>query len=369
MPGRGRAGSGRYASGRRSTWASWPARSGARLRNAGIRSAVLVAVTGVFVAGAAVFVGPPLFERLSVTRLVARADLPSGTLDPWTAGRPVIFLVVGSDRRDGLPPAREAAFGDVAGERADALELVEKRSSGDLQVLGLPRDVRVAIPGHGVRKLSAAYEYGPAVLVAAVRRFTGLPVHHLVEIDFAGLVAAVNAVGGITLRFPFPARDTVTGFKVAAGYHHLDGWTALAFSRSRRYEEFRGGRWRQVAADDLGRIHRQQLVLSVLARAVRGVRNPLHLSSLLRGTSGNVAVDRSLSTGATLDLLRSASHGFSAVAVLPARSAKADSSRLSPFQPTHYGGVDYVVPAQPAAGRVLAAFREGTLLTAKGLGP
>ena len=49
-------------------------------------------------------------------------------------------------------------------------------------------------------KLNAALSYGGLpLMVATVENYAGVRIDHLVEIDFDGLIAVVDALGGITM--------------------------------------------------------------------------------------------------------------------------------------------------------------------------
>ena len=69
-----------------------------------------------------------------------------------------------------------------------------------------------------------------------------------------------EAMEAILLPFPFDARDNKSGLSVPAGTDRLDGPQAVAYVRSRQYEEFQDGQWVAVDQGDIGRTARQQAV-------------------------------------------------------------------------------------------------------------
>ena len=82
------------------------------------------------------------------------------------------------------------------------------------------------------------------------------------QIDFDGLEGAVDAIGGIKLDFPYPARDTYTGLDITqAGCQLLNGGYALALARSRHYQYEKDGYWQYDGTSDFGRIQRQNAFL------------------------------------------------------------------------------------------------------------
>ena len=136
-----------------------------------------------------------------------------GRAAPVDAGAPQNFLLVGSDSRafvDGS--ADEAAYGTAAevGEpHADTILLV--RTFPELRrvaIVSFPRDLWLPIAGTGGEdRINAAVQQGPGQLVQTIGDNFGIPVHHYAEIDFRGFKGLVNAVGGVDIPFPAPARD------------------------------------------------------------------------------------------------------------------------------------------------------------------
>jgi LCP family protein required for cell wall assembly len=288
----------------------------------------------------------------AIAATVPTNSVPADTLDAVPMSGTTVYLVVGSDRR----AASSDTEHDVLGARADAIMLVAVRASGTLAVLSVPRDVRVHLPGHGDGKLGGALNYGRPVLIDAVRAVTDVPVHHYVELDFATVTAAADALGGIPVTVPRSARDAVTGLRLDAGRQQLDGPTALAFVRSRHYEEFDGRAWTTDGSGDLGRIARQhQLLVGVLA-ALRTRCPSLACAGPLRALGRAVTVDGGLDGG---DLRRLATAVGSAdlggqLATVPTSPERPAEDSMSPFPPAHPGNAVYRVLDQPEARAAVA---------------
>ena len=137
------------------------------------------------------------------------------------------YLIVGSDSRENLPDDLEGSFGDFAGARADVIILAQV-VDGRRQLLSIPRDLRVDIPGQGVNKVNAAYAFGgPDLLVETVANATGVRPNHYLEVEFGGFAGIVDALGGIELDIPYPVRDAKSGLNLDAGVQTVDGATAL----------------------------------------------------------------------------------------------------------------------------------------------
>ena len=60
----------------------------------------------------------------------------------------------------------------------------------------------------------------------------------------------VDEIGGVDMCFWRPARDTHSGLDVEPGCHRLDGEQALAYTRSRYYQEWIDGEWQDVGVAD-----------------------------------------------------------------------------------------------------------------------
>jgi LCP family protein required for cell wall assembly len=107
--------------------------------------------------------------------------------------------------------------------------------------LSIPRDTVLEIPGHGLQKINAAYAFGgPALSISVIKRWLGIPINHLVEVNFEDFPQLVDAMGGvdysggcIVSRLDGGFRDGGFTLRLPKGTHHLDGKQALALARTR----------------------------------------------------------------------------------------------------------------------------------------
>lgn len=181
------------------------------------------------------------------------------------------FLLIGSDSRAFVDSASEAEeFGSKetqTGQRSDTMMVAHVDvAAGTAFLVSFPRDLWVDIPGQGGSKINAAFNAGPQRVIETIESNFDVPISHYLEVDFSGFNKIVEALGTIPVFFPYPARDKVTGLAIpTAGCHQLDGAAALAFVRSRFYEQRIDGEWRTDPTSDLGRITRQQYFLRTLA--------------------------------------------------------------------------------------------------------
>jgi LCP family protein required for cell wall assembly len=174
------------------------------------------------------------FERTSLPANVASVLDPAGY--PLTSVNNI--LVLGSDRRqkDSREPGAETTgFG-----RSDTIMLI-RTGGGHAARLSIPRDTIVEIPGHGLQKINAAHEFGgPAESVAVIKSWLGIPINHVVEVNFENFPQLIDAMGGVTYTGGCIVSRLDGGFsrggftlRLSAGTHHLDGKQALALARTR----------------------------------------------------------------------------------------------------------------------------------------
>ena len=218
-------------------------------------------------------------------------------------GPAVNYLIIGSDTREGSDPnaADFDAIGDagaVSGRRSDTIMILRQEEDGNgAAILSLPRDLWVTIADTGEQqRINSAYNRGADVLAATITNNFGIPINHVVDVDFFGFKALVDAIGGTTICFEYPTRDTATGLVQDPGCNLLDGEQALAYARSRKYEEFRDGDWRRDGTADLGRIKRQQqFIATTVNQTIDRLRaDPFLASELIDATTDTLRLDPTL---------------------------------------------------------------------------
>ncbi|MEY2553807.1 MAG: hypothetical protein QOC57_1667 [Ilumatobacteraceae bacterium] len=246
---------------------------------------------------------------------VVRVPNVAASLSP-SASSVENFLLVGSDSRAGIDPnapdiGATGTATDVSGHRSDTIMILRRdRSTGDASLLSIPRDLWVQVPGHAnKRRINSAFNDGPDVLVQTLQNELGLPIHHYVEIDFGGFKTLVDALGGVQICVDYATRDVSTGLNITEpGCHVLDGVQALAYSRSRHYEEYRNDQWVEDPASDLGRTKRQQQFVNLaLQTALDRIKvDPFAAGRLITAIGSSLRVDDKLDAVAAAASLRSA---------------------------------------------------------------
>jgi LCP family protein required for cell wall assembly len=192
-----------------------------------------------------------------------RALSPQGGL---VLSRPTTILLLGTDHAN--------TDERVTFRRSDSMMLV-RTDPGKHRIayLSIPRDLKAAIPGHGEAKINAAFQLGgPALALRTVRAFTGLPINHVVIVDFGSFEQLIDRLGGIDVDVPAPilsnrfdcpystqARcERWAGWRFEKGRQHMSGHRALIYSRIRENRL-------NPSESDVTRGERQQRVLQALA--------------------------------------------------------------------------------------------------------
>jgi LCP family protein required for cell wall assembly len=270
-----------------------------------------------------------------------------------SSGRPLNLLVVGSDSRAGLDDEGGRRYGLVGGQRNDVTLIVRvEPATKRVSLLSIPRDLVVPIAGSGgENRINAAFGGGPGQLVQTIEENFGIPVNHYVLIDFDGFRAIVDALDGIDVRFPYPARDQLSGLNVTQpGCVHLNGDRALALARSRHFTYLKDGIWRSDPLADLGRIRRQHAFLQALVEAAlaKGLTNPVRANAFIGSLVHEITKDSALKVH---DVIRLAASFRS---FKPSRLASETLPVAVPAGGHPLG--DVLVPKQPDAERTIDRF-------------
>ncbi len=288
---------------------------------------------------------------LSAAAWSSWSDVEKVDLDQVLAGSAggTNYLIVGTDSRQGVAADAENAgviFGEgISGERTDTIAVL-RISDGAARLLAIPRDLYVPIDGGSPNRINAAFAFGgPTSLVSTVQQELGIGIDHYLEVDLAGFLGLVDALGGVTIEFPHPAYDTKSGLRVdTAGPVHLDADQALAYVRSRNHVEIIDGAEVRDPTADLGRVQRQQRFLAAVFAELGSTWNPITLLSALDAVSGNVRVDSGLSLRGAASLGLAVRGADPATATVPTTRHFTDS------------GADVLVMT-PEADALLAQFR------------
>ncbi|MBF2065794.1 MAG: LCP family protein [Calothrix sp. C42_A2020_038] len=129
----------------------------------------------------------------------------------------------------------------------------------NLKMLSIPRDTRVEIEGHGMKKINSAnVNGGPALTAKTVSNLLGgVGIDRYVRINVLGVGKLIDALGGVDVYVPkdmkYQDDSQRLYINLKKGQQHLNGDKALQLLRYRHDEN-----------GDIGRIQRQQIVMRAL---------------------------------------------------------------------------------------------------------
>jgi LCP family protein required for cell wall assembly len=267
----------------------------ARRRRYLLRTLAILAVLVAVLASAGLVYGYRYADRL-----VRKGKRPVANLTPVGSGQPMNILLVGSDSRTGLTRRQLGRIQTVKvpGRRTDTIMVLHVSPRRDKAVMvSLPRDLRTTVDGR-TSKINAAFAVGgPGLLVRTVEQTTGLPINHYAEIDFAGFLKVVDALGGITLcnRSGHRLDDPYANLHMGPGCKDMRGIQALAFVRARHVDS------------DFGRIGRQQEFMRAVVAKLESRGSLVNLPKLMGiadVATDHIRTDQALSTPTAIGLAR-----------------------------------------------------------------
>ena len=203
---------------------------------------------------------------------------------PRTPDGPINLLLAGvtphyDDTSPVWPwPAKPEDFGYIT----DTIVLAQLRPGGGVQLLSIPRDTWMNIPGYGAYgKINGANSHGgPTMLVNSVQVLTGLHIDAYALLSLNALRDLTQAAGGVTLTVPEDMKyDDTAGhlhIDLKAGPQHLNGTQAEGFLR-----------FRHDALGDIGRVSRQQQFLGALAARLKSPLNVWRLPAVVGAIDRN----------------------------------------------------------------------------------
>ena len=212
---------------------------------------------------------------------------------------PINLLLIGSDTRAGQG---STAYGPVGAELADVIILLHiNQARTNAVALSFPRDLMVKMPecpnpeggdpysSKDFVQINATMNYGgPACTLLTVQNLTGIRIPYLAMIDFKGVIAMSEAVGGVPVCMAEDINDDYTKLHLEAGQHTLVGDQALAFLRTRHGVG---------DGSDLSRISNQQVFLTALVRKLKdegALTNPFTMLRIGSAALENMTLSRSL---------------------------------------------------------------------------
>lgn len=248
-------------------------------------------------------------------KLMGNKIKPRLSVEDQLKGRTNIIVMGVDERKD-----------DVG--RSDTLMvfMIDPKSE-KVEVMSVPRDTLVKIPGHGWDKINHAYAYGGHELTrATIEDFLGIKVDHYVLIDIQGFKSIVDAIGGVDINvekrmyYEDPWDDNPLVIDFQPGMQHMDGQRAMEYVRYRDEE------------GDIGRIARQQQFIKAVYDKVTSPANIPNLPRLTAVLAKMVKTDvyASKVPGLANSLVKAVKNGLKGSSV--------------PGTPKYIGDISYWVP-------------------------
>lgn len=230
------------------------------------------------------------FKQLA-SDLAVGVAIPHAKITIANPGDPQTLLLIGSDHRAGEP---------FRTSNTDTMMLVRLNpNSKTINVMSIPRDLKVQVPGFGQNRLNAAYSLGgPNLLIKTIQHnvFPDFHPNHILDVNFGGFSKLVNAIGCVYADvdhryYNNTALTDYSSIDIPPGYQRLCGTSALAFVRFRHTDS------------DLVRNARQQDFLRWAKEQYSLSRLVNNRDRLLRIFGANVETDSDLRSSDGLENL------------------------------------------------------------------
>lgn len=178
----------------------------------------------------------------------------------------------------------------LEGTRSDTIMIASyDRISKEANIISIPRDTYYPREGYAkyseFMKINAVYgteEARQQAVVDAVEELTKIPIHKYVSIDYNGVRAAVDAVGGVEFDVPFHMKYTDIYDKpplridIPAGRRTIKGDKAMELLRFRKGDPGYPG----YPEGDVGRIKTQQEFVKAAVDKALGMKLPNVISAV-----------------------------------------------------------------------------------------
>ena len=242
---------------------------------------IAIAVIGVYV--------------LNTARSISKVNNKPGNTVATVTEIPLDFtkniniLILGTDQRSWDESAR-----------SDTIILVNiNPKNKKVNLLSIPRDARVFIPGHGYDKVNAAYnslyfnDGGPELSIETVENLLGLEkgdIPYFFVVNFDGFKKVIDALGGVDINVDEPmhyhSKLGDVEIDLNPGMQHLNGEKALEYARF-RYDEY-GDFLRTKDGVIHGRVARQQKLIKAIINQSKNWNTIWKLPSIAKAVGNAV---------------------------------------------------------------------------------
>ena len=188
--------------------------------------------------------------------------------------RPVNILVMGVDR----VPEAKANSKEVFNGRSDTILLIRIDPINKLiNLLSIPRDTQVNLPGIGQTKISEANPEGGQALTTKVvaKILNNIPIERYVRVSSGAFRELVELLDGVDVFVPQAMNYTDNAQKL--NINLAQGWQTLNGEQAEQFARFRND-----ALGDIGRIQRQQSLIQAIWKRLSNTTNLTQLPQIIR---------------------------------------------------------------------------------------
>lgn len=186
--------------------------------------------------------------------------------------KPFSVLILGLDKEDGV-------------SRSDTIMVATVNPDEEsVKLVSIPRDTLITLPSGQPEKINAMYAIGGiSQTIDMVEDYLDIPISFYATLDFDGLVALVDAVGGIQVNSErsFTVQDSeenMDAIQIEEGIQLLDGEHALGYARMRK----------QDPRGDWGRQERQREVIQSLTSELLSMSSLTNFNQILDAIRPNL---------------------------------------------------------------------------------
>ncbi|HLO50465.1 MAG TPA: LCP family protein [Kamptonema sp.] len=215
-------------------------------------------------------------EPKIISKAIDTYETIAGSPNPlqYRLSRPVNILVMGVDREPEASPNSPEIFNG----RSDTILLLRiDPTEKSVNLLSIPRDTQVEIPGIGQTKISEANARGGQALTAKVlsNNLNNLLIERYVRVSSGGLRELVELLGGVDVFVPRAMNYTDNAQQL--NINLVSGWQTLNGEQADQFARFRND-----GLGDIGRIQRQQGLIQAIWKRLRSPGTLARLPKIIR---------------------------------------------------------------------------------------
>lgn len=293
--------------------------------NSTYKTAVILAAIATISAVSGAAIAKILASKpLSHTILAHSADAITGVI-PANLDRPVNILILGTDNSGSFDLSNISHNEALAGNSDTMLIVRLVPKTHEINILSIPRDTLVNLPNIGIDKVNDANVQGGASLAADTvsQLLNNMQIDRYVRLDTQGFIQLVDALGGIEVTVPkkmdYIDRSQKLQIHFSSGKQKLNGQHLQEYIRFRHDE-----------LGDIGRVQRQQGVLTAIFQTLVKPENIGKAPQLLGVAQKNVDTDLSIGEMLAIhNLMKNMNRKNIRMFMLPGRFSRPDEYPVS----------------------------------------